>query len=116
VISTWLTVLSSANLADCHPIVFRRLKRRKEQAPDAVKVISVDPRRTEVADIADLYLPIRPGADIALLNAMLTVMVEERLVDPAFIAAHTQGWDKLHTILARYTPEADRGCGLPHAY
>ena len=88
-----------SNMAECHPIVFRRLKRRKEQAPDAVKVISVDPRRTEVADIADLYLPIRPGADIALLNAMLAVMVEERLVDPAFIAAHTQGWDALHTLL-----------------
>ena len=100
-------------MADCHPIVFRRLKRRKEQAPDAVKV-SVDPRRTEVADIADLYLPIRPGADIALLNAMLAVMVEERLVDPAFIAAHTQGWDAVHTLLARYSPEAvQEVCGLP---
>jgi ferredoxin-nitrate reductase len=103
-----------SNMADCHPIVFRRLKRRKEQAPDAVKVISVDPRRTEVADIADLYLPIRPGADIALLNAMLAVMVEERRIDPAFIAAHTQGWDALHTLLARYTPEAVQEiCGLP---
>ena len=73
-----------SNMAECHPIVFRRLKRRKEQAPDEVKVISVDPRRTEVADIADLHLPIRPGADIALLNAMLAVMVEERLIDPSF--------------------------------
>ena len=107
-------LIIGSNMAECHPIVFRRLKRRKEQAPDAVKVISVDPRRTEVADIADLYLPIRPGADIALLNAMLTVMVEERLVDPAFIAAHTQGWDAVHTLLARYTPEAvQEVCGLP---
>ena len=102
-----------SNTAECHPIVFRRLKRRKEQAPDEVKVISVDPRRTEVADIADLHLPIRPGADIALLNAMLAVMVDERLVDQAFIGAHTQGWDELHALLARYAPEAvQEVCGL----
>jgi ferredoxin-nitrate reductase len=102
-----------SNMAECHPIVFRRIRRRKEQAPDAVKVIDVDPRRTEVADIADLHLPIRPGADIALLNAMLAVLVEERLVDRAFIRAHTQGWDELRTRLARYTPEAVQEiCGL----
>src|SRR5918996_3573749 len=102
-----------SNTAECHPIVFRRLKRRKEQAPDEVKVISVDPRRTEVADIAALHLPIRPGADIALLNAMLAVMVEEGLVEPTFIRAHTQGWDKLHALLARYAPEAvQEVCGL----
>jgi anaerobic selenocysteine-containing dehydrogenase len=103
-----------SNLAECHPIVFRRLKRRKEQAPDAVKVISVDPRRTEVADVADLHLPIRPGADIALLNAMLAAMLEERRIDPAFIAAHTQGWDAVKTRLERYAPEAvQEVCGLP---
>jgi ferredoxin-nitrate reductase len=102
-----------SNMAECHPIVFRRLKRRKEQAPDVVQVISVDPRRTEVADLADLHLLIRPGADIALLNAMLAVMVEERLVDPAFIAAHTQRWNAVHALLERYTPEAvQEVCGL----
>jgi anaerobic selenocysteine-containing dehydrogenase len=102
-----------SNMAECHPIVFRRLKRRKEQAPDEVKVISVDPRRTEVADIADLHLPIRPGADIALLNAMLAVLVEERLIEPGFIARHTQGWDALPELLQRYAPEAvQEVCGL----
>src|SRR5919198_1573616 len=70
-----------SNTAECHPIVFRRIKRRKEQAPEEVKVIVVDPRRTETSDIADLHLPIRPGADVALLNAMLSVLVEQGLVD-----------------------------------
>jgi ferredoxin-nitrate reductase len=102
-----------SNTAECHPIVFRRIKRRKEQAPDDVKVIVVDPRRTETADIADLHLPIRPGADIALLNAMLTVLIEEDLVDSAFIAASTQGWEALRDALAPYTPEAvQEVCGL----
>jgi ferredoxin-nitrate reductase len=102
-----------SNTAACHPIVFRRIKRRKELAPDEVKVIVVDPRRTETADIADLHLPIRPGADVALLNAMLSVLIEHGLVDQPFIAAHTQGWEALRDQLARYTPEAVQDvCGL----
>jgi ferredoxin-nitrate reductase len=102
-----------SNTAECHPIVFRRIKRRKEQAPDDVKVIVVDPRRTETADIADLHLPLRPGGDVALLNAMLAVLVEQGLMDQEFIAGHTQGWEALQTQLARYTPEAvQEVCGL----
>jgi ferredoxin-nitrate reductase len=102
-----------SNTAECHPIVFRRIKRRKELTPDRVKVIVVDPRRTETADIADLHLPIRPGADVALLQAMLAVLVEQDLVDHAFIASHTQGWEALRAELARYAPEAvQEVCGL----
>jgi anaerobic selenocysteine-containing dehydrogenase len=77
------------------------------------KVIVVDPRRTETTDIADVHLPIRPGADIALLNAMLSVLVEQGLVDQEFIAAHTQGWQELRAHLAPYAPEAvQEVCGL----
>jgi ferredoxin-nitrate reductase len=102
-----------SNTAECHPIVFHRIKRRKEQAPEDVKVIVVDPRRTETTDIADVHLPIRPGADIALLNAMLSVLVEQGLVDQEFIAAHTQGWQELRAHLAPYAPEAvQEVCGL----
>jgi ferredoxin-nitrate reductase len=102
-----------SNTAACHPIVYRRIKRRKEQAPEDVKVIVVDPRRTETADIADVHLPIRPGADVALLNAMLSVLVEQGLVDQGFIATHTQGWEALRAQLARYAPEAvQEVCGL----
>ena len=102
-----------SNTAECHPITFRRIKRRKEQAPDEVKIIVVDPRRTETADIADLHLPVRPGADIALLNAMLAVLVEEQLLDQVFIRAHTRGWQELRETLARYTPEVvQEVCGL----
>jgi anaerobic selenocysteine-containing dehydrogenase len=102
-----------SNTAECHPIVFRHIKRRKEQAPETVKVIVVDPRRTETADIADLHLPTRPGADVALMNAMLAVLVEEGLVNSAFIEAHTQGWEVLRARLAHYAPEAVQDvCGL----
>jgi anaerobic selenocysteine-containing dehydrogenase len=65
----------------------------------------VDPRWTETADLADLHLSLRPGSDIALLNAMLHVLWREDLIDQSFIAAHTSGWDALRAVIERYPPE-----------
>ena len=98
-------LLVGTNTADCHPILFKRLRRRKLEAPDGVSVIVVDPRWSETADLADLHLPLRPGSDIALLNAMLHVLVGERLVDQTWIDAHTRGWDDVRRAVMPYTPE-----------
>ena len=98
-------LLIGTNTADCHPIVFKRLRKRKLENPDGVSVIVVDPRWTETADLADLHLPIRPGSDIALLNAMLHVLVTERRIDRAWIDAHTNGWDDVRRAVAAYPPE-----------
>jgi len=97
--------LIGTNTADCHPIIFKRVKKRKLQAPDEVFVIVADPRWTETADIADLHLPLRPGSDIALLNAILHVCWKEKLVDQCFIEEHTSGWDVLRSVIERYPPE-----------
>ena len=86
-------LLIGTNTADCHPIVLKRIKKRKLADPDGVTVIVADPRFTETADIADLHLPLRPGSDIALLNAMLHVLGKDGLLDHAFVADHTSGWD-----------------------
>ena len=85
-------LLIGTNTADCHPVIFKRIKQHKLSDPDKVTLIAVDPRRTETADFADLHLPIRPGSDIALLNSMLFVLVERGLIDDDFIAAHTRGF------------------------
>ncbi|PYM15162.1 MAG: nitrate reductase catalytic subunit [Candidatus Rokuibacteriota bacterium] len=98
-------LLIGTNTADCHPIVWKRIRRRKLSAPDRVSVIVVDPRWTETADIADLHLPLRPGSDIALLNGMLHVLWKDGLIDRAFVGAHTSGWEKLRHVVERYTPE-----------
>jgi len=97
--------LIGTNTADCHPIVFKRLRRRKLAAPSEVTVIVADPRWTETADVADLHLPVRPGSDIALLNAMLHVLWKDRLLDRGFIAARTSGWEDLERVIARYPPQ-----------
>jgi len=107
-------LLIGTNTAECHPIVFRRIERRKRSDPERVTVIVVDPRRTETADLADLHLAIRPGTDIALINAMLHVIVKDGLMDRHFIDLHTRGWEDLAAIIDRYTPQyAYEICGIP---
>ena len=98
-------LLLGTNTADCHPVTFKRIRRRKREAPDEVTVIVVDPRWTETADLADLHLSLRPGSDIALLNAMLHVLWRERLLDHRFIAEHTTGWESLRAAIEHNPPE-----------
>jgi anaerobic selenocysteine-containing dehydrogenase len=105
--------LIGTNTADCHPVTWKRIRKRKLAAPDDVTVIVADPRWTETADIADLHLPLRPGSDIALLNAMLHVLWKEGMLDPDFVALHTSGWPALRTAIAGYAPErASAATGL----
>ena len=71
--------IAGSNTAYAHPILFRRIEAAKAARPD-LKIIVVDPRRTDTAAAADLFLPILPGTDVALYNAMLHVMLWEGLV------------------------------------
>src|SRR5882724_10972409 len=96
--------LIGTNTADCHPVTWKRIRKRKLAAPDDVAVIVADPRWTETADVADLHLPLRPGSDIALLNGMLHVLWREGSLDQDFVALHTSGWPELREVLGRYPP------------
>ncbi len=90
-----------SNMADCHPILhLRMLDRLKAGA----KLIVVDPRRTTTADKADLFLQIRPGTDLALLNGLLHLLVERGDIDSEFIIEHTEGWEVMPQFLADYPP------------
>ncbi len=90
-----------ANMAECHPILFLRLLDRKKQG---AKIIVVDPRRTPTADKADLFLQIKPGTDLALLNGLLYLLVKNNCVDADFIASHTEGWEELRNFLENFPP------------
>ena len=106
-------LLIGTNTAACHPVTFERIRRRQLWAPKRVKVIVVDPRRTRTAEIADVYLPIHPGTDVALLNAMLHVLMQEKLIDQRFIQRHTTGWAALQTTVDGYSAErAAALCGV----
>ncbi|WP_133913897.1 molybdopterin-dependent oxidoreductase [Streptomyces sp. NBC_00582] len=90
-----------SNMADCHPILFLRMMDRVKAG---AKLIVVDPRRTATAEKADLFLQIRPGADLALLNGLLHLLHANGHTDPDFVAAYTEGWEAMEEFLADYPP------------
>ena len=91
-----------SNMADCHPILYLRMMDRIKAG---AKLIVVDPRRTTTADKADLFLPIKPGTDLAFLNGILYLLHQAGKTDADFIATYTQGWEQLQDFLHEYTPE-----------
>ena len=95
--------IAGANPAVAHPVIFRGIEDARAANPD-LKIIVVDPRRSESAEIADLHLAIRPGTDIALFNGMLNVLIAEGLVDVSYVEAHTSGFAVLAAIAANYPP------------
>ncbi len=80
----------------------RRIRDAKERG---MKVIVADPRESDVARLADIYLPVRPGEDPALLAGMLHVIIEENLHDSNFVAAHVDGFDDLAQAVEPFTPD-----------
>jgi NADPH-dependent sulfite reductase flavoprotein alpha-component len=102
-----------ANMADCHPILFLRLMDRVKAG---AKLIVVDPRRSATADKADLFLQIKPGTDLALLNGLLHLLVENGQIDTEFIAEFTEGWEEMPAFLADYPPaRVAEITGIPEA-
>ena len=102
-----------SNMAEAHPVVFRRVMRRKLDNPE-VTVINADPRISLTSRIADIHLQFKPGTDLALLNAMAHVIVREKLYDATFLsnyAAFKTGkkesveFGRYEEFLADYTPE-----------
>ncbi|MEU0538271.1 bifunctional nitrate reductase/sulfite reductase flavoprotein subunit alpha [Nocardia sp. NPDC005978] len=91
-----------ANMADCHPILFLRMMDRVKAG---AKLSVVDPRRNATGDKADLFLQIKPGTDLALLNGLLHLLVENGHTDPDFIAEFTEGWEGMAEFAAEYPPE-----------
>ncbi|HET7159701.1 MAG TPA: molybdopterin-dependent oxidoreductase, partial [Burkholderiales bacterium] len=105
--------IAGSNTAYAHPILYRRIEAARKANPN-LKIIVVDPRRTDTAREATLHLPILPGTDVALYNGMLHVLMWEGLCDSVYIAAHTEGFDQLKATLRDYTPEAVAAiCGVP---
>jgi anaerobic selenocysteine-containing dehydrogenase len=97
-----LILLIGANIAENHPILCSRLDTNKDKT-----LIVVDPRVTKTAMMADIYAPIRPRGDLALINAMLRVVIEEDLYNKTYVETHTSGFKELRASL--------ESCALEHA-
>jgi assimilatory nitrate reductase catalytic subunit len=104
--------IAGSNTAWAHPVFFRRIEAAKKARPD-MKIIVVDPRRTDTCELADLHLQIQPGTDVALFNGMLHIMLWEGWINTNYIAQHTEGFDALKTLVREYTPElVAQTCGI----
>ncbi|RPH43479.1 MAG: nitrate reductase [Burkholderiales bacterium] len=105
--------IAGSNAAWAHPVLMRRIEDARRARPE-MKIVVVDPRRTDTAELADLHLPILPGTDVALCHAMLHAMLWEGWVDRAYVDAHTEGFDALRAVVRDCTPAwAAEVCGVP---
>jgi assimilatory nitrate reductase catalytic subunit len=94
--------ISGANVAECAPITTDYVWQARERG---AKVIVVDPRMTPIARTCDLYLPIRPGRDIALFHGVLRLMIERGWIDRPFVERWTVGFDELASHVEQWTLE-----------
>ncbi|HLG71539.1 MAG TPA: molybdopterin-dependent oxidoreductase, partial [Chloroflexota bacterium] len=104
-------LIAGANVGECFPIVTRWLWQARD---NGASLIVLDPRETPTARTADVWLPLKPGTDVAILNAMLRVLIHEGMVDEAYVAARTNGWEDAKAAVEPFTPEcAERISGVP---
>lgn len=100
-----------SNLPEQHPIIYWRLKEAMEKRK--FPLIVVDPRVTMLAQFADIHLPITPGTDVVLQNALMHVILAEGLEDRDYINAHTTGIDEVEALVKQYDPvTASKICGI----
>jgi ferredoxin-nitrate reductase len=104
--------LIGTNTAECHPIIFNRLRKYHKKHPH-VKIVVVDPRRTTTAEVADLYLAIKPGTDIDLLNGIAHLLLRWGYIDREFIGDRTTNFPALVEVLRHYSPDiVAKTCGI----
>jgi len=111
IVATDLVMVLGSNVSECSPITTDYIWRARDRG---ARLIVVDPRLTPIARTADLYLPVRPGRDAALMNAILHAVVRLGGVDEDFIAQHTTGFEAVREAIADCAPEAvERLVGIP---
>ena len=107
--------IAGSNAAWAHPILFRRIEDAKRANP-ALKMVVVDPRRTDTADMADLHLAIQPGTDVMLFHGLLHIMLAQGWTQADYIATHTSGFEALQALVADHVPaQVAQICGVPEA-
>ncbi|NLR60785.1 formate dehydrogenase subunit alpha [Chitinophaga polysaccharea] len=105
-----IILVAGANATGSHPVIGARIK---QAVLKGANLIVIDPRRTELASYATCYLPVKPGTNIPLLNAIACVIITENLQDTAYIESRTEGWNTFKTFIEGWTPErAAKICGI----
>ena len=109
-----LLFVIGSNTTECHPLIGRVIRQGVKFR--GTRLIIADPRTTELAKMAAIHLRHKPGTDVALLNAMMHVIIEEGLHNKKFIQERTEGFEQLAETVKKYTPEmAEKITGVPRA-
>jgi len=104
-------LVTGSNTTESHPIIALKIK---EAVKKGAKLIVVDPRRIELVEWADMYLRFRSGTDVAWLNGMMYVIINENLLDEKFIGERCEGFDEFKATVMEYPPEkAEEITGIP---
>ena len=105
--------LIGTNTAECHPVLFQRLLKRKKRDPKGLTIVVVDPRKTDTAKIADHHLAIAPGTDLALLHGLARLVIQDNGFDSDFIDAATEGFASFTQTINAWTPgKTAKFCGI----
>ncbi len=105
--------LIGTNTAECHPVLFQRLLKRKKRDPKGLTIVVVDPRNTDTAKIADHHLAIAPGTDLALLHGLARLVIQDNGFDSDFIDAATEGFASYTQTINAWTPgKTAKFCGI----
>lgn len=91
--STELLLITGSNAAWTHPVLFQRIERAKKRNPN-MKVVVIDPRKTATCQIADYFLPVKPGSDAAFFNGLLNYLSHNNGLDQNYIDRNTQGFEQ----------------------
>lgn len=106
-----LVVLSGSNLAWNHPVLYQRLRAAKSRNP-LMRIVVIDPRVTDTCELADLFLQIAPGSDIALFNGLLSYMAERRRLDRRYLSQHTEGGEEALAVAREEVPDVETAAAL----
>lgn len=108
---TEVLLVIGANVGECAPIATNYIWQMRDNGG---RLMVADPRITPISRNADVYLPVRPGTDLALLMGMLHVIIREDLIDRDYLAQHTTGWDAVRESATKWDPQtAGSLCGVP---
>ena len=91
-----------SNTTEQHPIIAADILRAVDNGS---KLVIIDPRMIHLSKFADIYLRLKPGTDVALINGLMSVIIEEKLHNPGFIEERTEGFDEMRANLQKYTPD-----------
>jgi len=109
---TDLILITGSNTAENHPIIGQLVKRAVTRM--RARLIVVDPRKTDMVESAQVWLQPRPGTDVAWINGLVHVIIEERLWAREYVRERTEGFEELKAAVARYTPEwVEMVTGIP---